>query len=418
MARKAISVLFASILAFGLHAYDLDLVNLKAIDNVAAYTEDLGFAIENRSHLSGWVTDDFWKSAYSRSDLIARMESFYGKICATPEPDNQEYLLLKAIISEYLYHLDAPGYFEDVVDNYGAIDALEKRDYRYKWLLGQFYAKAACPFDAIRQFEYVAERVPRDNLHPQFFHDYAYAQSLALMSASAMRNLELYFKVTGLSSEGDSLYKSLRKSFTAYESGKDLSFDELYVPFESDEGTGFLSRLLGMWLVPQGEWGLAYTGLMNDTSIVKFQSKRIIHSSGETITYSIMMLSSLDDGGEMASKFRESLPNLRQVDIPNDEGAEIYEYSDPMTYPHIGGSHGYLALIRRDYHEGIDAEIERPFRLPKGDGQESTWYYVLKEQYARYRGTITHVILLDTCEYIFEESKKDFFEFIEASEFR
>ncbi len=173
-----------------------------------------------------------------------------------------------------------------------------------------------------------------------------------------------------------------------------------------------------MWLVPQGEWGLSYTGLAKDTSIVKFQSKSIRHSSGSTITYSIMMLSSLGDGGAMAEKFMHGLPNLRQVDIPNDEDAEIYEYDDPGTYPQIGGSHGYLAVIRRDYHEGIEAEIERPFRLPTGDGQESTWYYVLKEQFARYRGTITHVILLDTCEYIFEESKKDFFDFIEASEFR
>lgn len=417
MRKRTAFVVVLLFVSFGLIAHDLQYIDLRSIQNIDLYVDDLKFVSDNREYLGNWVTDNAWKSSYTRAEMVAHIESFYRKVCENPENENQEYLLLKAMLSEYLYHLDETRYFKEVVQNYNNIELLKNHDYRYKWFLGLFYTKAALPFDAIRQYETVLSLVPEDKLHPDFFADYAYSQTLAMMPVSAMKNFERHFAALHVEPD-DHVYNSLKKSMIEYKSGTELEFKNVFYTLAREKDEGLFSRLLGLWLVLKPEWAMKYTGLKDNRLLLHLTSEKIKHKSGNVITYSITLISVLDDDGSLAASFKRSLPNLRPVENPISKNGEYFEYSDPATYSHIGGAHGYLAIIRRDYHEGVEEEIEKPARIMAKSSDSSVRYFRLEEDYRRYPGAITHYILLDSCEYIFDQSKQEFLEFLEKADFR
>lgn len=45
-------------------------------------------------------------------------------------------------------------------------------------------------------------------------------------------------------------------------------------------------------------------------------------------------------------------------------------------------------------------------------------YVQLQKEYRRYKGTITHYLLLDSCNFIFDEAKKEFIKFLNAGDFQ
>ena len=389
---------------------DLKYINVNSIENRSNYKQELMFIWDNQKYLQSFYPDEYWKAEQNRAYYTEYLKNFYKKLSIYPEEGNQEYLLLKAMVAEYLYHLDSTEYFDIAVKDYNSIENLKERDYRYKWFLGKFYTKAAKPYEGIAQYKYVLQRIPEESIYPDFFLDYAYSLGLAMMPESALYYYEKYLQVTKRS-EKIELFEDLKDKMIIDPSIKNLDFENLFYPFKREEGSGLLSKYLGLWLPLRPEWKMQKTGLKDGISIIKIESGEISHEPGNSITYSVLIESILDDK-EGLEKLKESLPSLVKSDLGLDPKFIVYEYSDETVYKSLGGSHGFLVEVTVPYSKESGMKLERPSKVASTGEKKGASYMPFQRQYLRYPGTITHYLLLDTCNYIFEESKEQFITFL------
>jgi len=417
MKKCLLIAVFLTLIDISLFPVDLRYINLGKIENIDNYRQDIGFIIENQDYMRDFVPDDLWKSRYSRSELALVTEAAYQKVCSYPENDNQEYLLLKAAISEYLYNLDELRYYQNTVDSYNAVEKIPACDYRYRWFLGLFYAKSCHPYESIREFQFVTGQFPRETLPSAFFADYAYAQVLALMPLHAIENFDYVFSTTDKRANNE-LYNALVKRFVTYDGKEEIGFNDLFFPQERENNSsGIFSRLLGVWIKLNPDWRVGYSGLKDNIFGFRIGSQKIRHKSGKDITYSILIFSVLDSDGSIENDYQKTLPNLVPVEFFGDDKFSVYEYGSPNIYRDIGGSHGYFVKITCDYSVDAELEIEKPSMVKMKNSKGVTYLHFEKE-YRRYKGTITHYILLDSCNFIFDESKREFIDFLNSSDFQ
>jgi len=241
--------IFALLFAFAnIFCVDIQYIDTAKIKKVQKYADELDFLYKNAPFLNGFIPDEYWKAPISKAEYRERLKGILKILAEYPENKNQEYLLLKAYVCEALYHLDADDSYEETVRAYNVIDKLKDKDYRYKWFLGSFYARAGKPFEAIKQFEYILERIPREKLHPYCIADYAYAELLAFMPKRAIADLLYYYDATGLDSTTNEMLRSLQDDFIDYKDGEEVPFTEVFRPVERESGKGFFGNLDGVEL--------------------------------------------------------------------------------------------------------------------------------------------------------------------------
>ena len=404
-------------LAVSLYPADFRYLNISAIMNIEEYENEFLFVANNQEYLKYYTSDDLWKTELSKAEYIEKLEELYFRIEEFPEPENQEYLLLKAMVSEYLYNLDAPEYFQKTVDNYMAVESLEARDYRYKWMLGLFYASAAKPFDSIKQFDFVLSKIPKEYLHPDFFCDYAYALCLANMPENALLNYEFYFELTGTDPASNGLYNSIKKDLLDGPELLEPEFDDFFRYSLREDSEGFFSRFYGCYLAVSRDWRMEPFVSDNRTAVVSFTPPKVWHISGAEISYTILCMSELDNPSSWES-IKAKMPNPQRVDLGLPGNYEVYEISDENIYQHMGGGRGYYAFIEREYSADGALELEAPVRYEFGDSSSQVKYLILPDEYLRYPGKIYHLVLLDTCGFIFSESKEVYIKFLSDSMFK
>ena len=382
--------------------FDIQYIDTSKIKKVQKYADELDFLYKNAPFLSGFIPDEYWKAPISKAEYREKLKGILKILSEYPENKNQEYLLLKAYVCEALYHLDADDSYEETVRAYNAIDKLKDKDYRYKWFSGLFYAHAGRPFEAIKQFEYILERIPREKLHPDFIADYAYAELLALMPKRAISDLLYYYDATGLDPAKDKLLLNLQGNFIDYKDGEEVPFTEVFLPVERESGKGFFSRLLGLWLPLASDDQPRFSNL-SDGSVsiqIRVPIKAVQYSDS---TYSIMITSFLSNDKKV-TRIIESLPNRKKITFAVSDQYEIYEYSNTQEYIRFGGMHGLLAIVRAPYNRALETEIEEPLKASSSGDAQGFHILPFKKEYNRYKGELIHIILLDSAESFYKES--------------
>ena len=380
--------------------FDIQYIDTSKIKKVQKYADELDFLYKNAPFLSGFIPDEYWKAPISKAEYREKLKGILKILSEYPENKNQEYLLLKAYVCEALYHLDADDSYEETVRAYNAIEKIKDKDYRYKWFLGSFYARAGRPFEAIKQFEYILERIPREKLHPDFIADYAYAELLALMPKRAISDLLYYYDATGLDPAKDKLLLNLQGNFIDYKDGEEVPFTEVFRPVERESGKG--SRLLGLWLPLASDDQPRFSNL-SDGSVsiqIRVPIKAVQYSDS---TYSIMITSFLSNDKKV-TRIIESLPNRKKITLAVSDQYEIYEYSNTQEYIRFGGMHGLLAIVRAPYNRALETEIEEPLKASSSGDAQGFHILPFKKEFNRYKGELIHIILLDSAEGFYKES--------------
>ena len=381
--------------------FDIQYIDTSKIKKVQKYADELDFLYKNAPFLNEFIPDEYWKAPISKAEYREKLKGILKILSEYPENKNQEYLLLKAYVCEALYHLDADDSYEETVRAYNAIDKLKDKDYRYKWFSGLFYAHAGRPFEAIKQFEYILERIPREKLHPDFIADYAYAELLALMPKRAISDLLYYYDATGLDSASNKLLRSLQDDFIDYKDG-DVPFTEVFLPVERESGKGFFSRLLGLWLPLASDDQPRFSNLSDGSVSIQIRVP-IKAAQYSDSTYSIMITSFLSNDKKV-TRIIESLPNRKKITFAVPDRYEIYEYSNPQEYIRFGGMHGLLAIVRASYNRALETEIEEPLKVSSSGDAQGFHILPFKKEFNRYKGELIHIILLDSAEGFYKES--------------
>ncbi len=418
-------VIIVILLLHGLSTYSIGLwmINTGNLPNLSRYEELLDFAGQNEQYISSFIPDEYWKSTYSRKQFTDKLVTLYELLCQeSNDPDNQDLWLLKGLVCHYLYNLDQLQYGQTAISNYNNVSDLPGHDYRFKWMLGIHYAKAARPFEAIEQFSFVADRIAEDQLHPLFWKDFGYAAFLALMPAKAMNYFELAAKYGKQKLEDNSIYENIKENIIAPPVGEAINKEDLYKAYERKEGLGLLSRALGIWIPIEKSWKLTMKDYTDNKSLLFITPDSIKSKGGQEVSYTIALFFIANDG-QIEDEWMKSYPDYQLTDDLELAGNyRVYEYKDPNVYANMGGSHGYVAFSASSYPSRPGESIEAPSKfywpetkkIVSSNDSGSGSYIPLNKEFSRLRGSLHYVFLLDTSNLIFEESKQEFIRFLKG----
>lgn len=426
---KKVFLIFVMLAVMGgsLFSADLRYINLNAIKDMNAFSDELNYALLNQNAMRWWVSDDAWNNPTPKSDVASVLRDLYVKLSEHADPENQEYLLLKAVISDFLYNFDEPGFFEVTKANYLAIETLPERDYRYKWFLGTFLGNACKGPEAVDCFRYILDQIPENALVPDFFWDYGNVLYQAMMPSSAKHAFDTYALYSGYDIANNQMYRNVCNLLPEYDMDdvENIVSDYIFQPHNRDGRQGKLSKLYGIWYSPDEEWTVNQSGL----TVVKHTevySSAPITKNGRNITYSVLLIDELApsypecSAADTLESVRQGYTTVTEVNLfPDKPAIRVYELKEPSRYTECGGAHGYAVFVESGYEPDAERIFEKPFDInasgTKGDG--GVTYYRVMPMYTRFKGTTAHFILLDSCEAIWEESSSAFLEFLKTCEF-
>ncbi|MCR4939162.1 MAG: hypothetical protein K5930_03510 [Treponemataceae bacterium] len=419
--KKSFVLLCMVFLFSSIHAAELSCINYDNLKNFEAYRNDFIFAYNHQDYFSSYVFDDYWNLNYSRAECVDKLTSLYQLILEKEEPENQDYLLLRGVIAAYLYNLDATEFYSDAVEAFVKIQELPEYDYRCLWFLGNFYVDSLKLEDGLALYNQVTELVPEEYLHPSFFYDYGMALHVASMPMRAMNAFEKYEKYSGNSIKENSIYNFEKNLVHEYD-GSDKDSDMLMLGQIRNGKKGVILRPFGLWFSLPENWDVKLSGFAEKLYMLQ-SNLTAKKSDGVDVGYSTLLISSLSDTIEETSAYKQFLsffdrfPNNWEVSMyPDRQDITVFEYSDASMYPDLGGAHGYAVLVVKPWMEGADLEMETCLDVSR-QMEEGTQFYTMRDFYKRYKGYAVHFFILDTCEAILEESKEQFFDFLDTCQF-
>ncbi len=394
-------------------AIGIELINIPNIPGFEEFNEEIQFIFQNEFYFDVYVPDEYWKYDSSKQDLANEVTHFAEILEGLDNSkQNQDLALLKGLLYFYLYNLDQPGSLNKAIHQMEIIGNYSNPDYRYIWFLAAIQSASTESYKAIDNFQYIENRIPEDKIHPRFWYDYAIASSLAFMPSKALDCYEKLGKYSDYDLQNDKFYIDLRDNFIRASSDDFIDKNELFTFYNYENGPGVISRQLGIWMPLKNSWYPMLADYKNHFSAIKFSSEPIINEDTvDGISYTITTFF-FHNTDSILSKFNSIAPNVEEIrNSEFDPMFTVLEISEPEKYPHMGGAHGYVVIYEKDISNSKTIDIEKPIEMEyEKDG--SPKYFHLDKNYLRLDGKISYVFLLDSCEFIFEESKKDFIEFI------
>jgi len=419
MRNKLKTLIFILLLAFSTTCY----ANIEAI-NFSNFPDDQKFQDEvNNFFKIVMYVDHYtpeWKYPISKEIIIEQLKKLEKqtaeKIASSPQ--NIDLRLFHVILLHYLYNLHDIENFNKIKEKIASLKKDFPYEYRPYWLYGKHLAQAAEPVAAINEYKYVLNLISdKTKLHPAFLEDYAEACYFSNMFKTSLEALEIASKIRNEPIDSYNMYKSLKKAFIASNIEDKYDKKECWIFIKSGDQYVILSRMLGLNIPVNEKWKINYADYQKRGTALFIVPDEIISKKGKSISITISIFPSTEDitFDEFISSFIKKPKAVNRGEkIISGQSVVIYEYSNPEIYQNLGGSHGYYAFLRLPYPNQPGIKIEVPSEIITSSEQSGqVRYFAVKDIPDRFKHDVYICIMLDSCNEIFEESKKFYFELLE-----
>jgi hypothetical protein len=417
MIRIALILLFSSSFLYGYS--NVNAIDFSKISYPKSLQNEVDFLRNNDGIYNHWVHN--WTASVSKEKVTEKLTLLYRELEKLPAK-NVEAELLLGDIAHYLYNMEEDAYYQKAVDHYRAAQTISQEDYRVYWFLGNHYALSDQQVLSIQTYKVAFKYLPRPTPHELFWADYAVACANANMQSTARYAAHQSSKLAGAESyiekeilpvttnalhapPPDTTIKSSDMWITCGREGKELLIN---------------NYLLGIRVAFDTTWKSSAGDYKDYKAYVTFKPNAVTaKKNGKKINYSILVLTQAVSNNltleQFLEKFIAGYKNRKPVkfNIGNISDCMAYEIIEPSMYTDIGGGHMYAIAIERNLPAYPGMAIEEPQDLPKSGKGSGMTYYRSNRSFGRLSNKLYYLILLDSCEYIHEESLAVFEDFLE-----
>lgn len=398
--------------------------NVNAIDfSKIAYPKTLqdriDFLRNNDGIYNHWV--HYWHETVSKETVIGNLKSLYAELEKLPAK-NVETELLLGDIAHYLYNLEIDAYYQKAIGHYQAAETISPSDYRVYWFLGNHYALSDQQVLSIQTYKRAFTYLPKPSPHQLFWADYAVACANANMQSTARYAAHQSSMLAGSESYVEKqIIPATTNALHAPPADTTIKSSDMWIPC-GKEGKKILvnNYLLGMRVAFDTTWKSSTSDYESQKAYVTFKPNGITAKKNrKKIDYSILVFAQGVNNDltleQFIDKFTDNYKDRKPVrfkvgDISN---CMAYEITEPTMYTNVGGGHMYAIVLERNLPEYPGMAIEVPQDLPKSGKSPGVTYYRSNRSFGRLSNKLYYLILLDSCEYIHDESLAVFKDFLE-----
>lgn len=383
--------------------------NIRNI-NIQKITQDTGLlnayeqVMDYLPYYEDWNSE--WKFHQSKKEIEVFLEKKYNRFNQLKNKNAETHMLL-GTIAAYLYNLDAANAAERSDEQYKAAIQKDSSDYRGYWFLGKHFAMSARFKQGYEMFNKAQQHLPSTPSR-EFWNDYAMMYYLVGMPAHALTAVH---KAEQLSPQTPGKFEifqktSLEEHLQSPDPNGQYAEDEIW-SYDQKDSTRIISHALGMKFTLDQPWEVKLLGPYNKQFSVLVMVPRGVLFNGEEILPTLLVNCYLSTDESATKNHLDAIANstsgrFKQLNKTPGifPGEKVYRLDDPDTNPACGGEVLYAICFEKDAPENPGIKLENPSFI-NGSG-----IYRMQQKYTRFKGKIHYMILLESCQGIFEESYK------------
>lgn len=372
---------------------------------------------DHQKYTISWVPE--WKFDVSRDSVIGELKDFDSFLTAVPEK-NYDTSLLKGIVKMNLYNFDEIDY--STVDEYlNQIKEKYPDEYRTWWMTAFFY-NGASPyraFDEISKAEELRGGLTRlDDFVIDFLTDYVYISLTCGMNQHANYAFSCLCNYTKREPESYPYYEMLKSRMIESSIENSYKNNEVWNVTKIGDKICIESSMLGVSIkTDENQQGQIF-GFEKGFSYMFLQSPVFKFGENNTTTTTLAIYFY---AGQTEAEVSESMNRTVQKTDPNGKVTPLgnYKINDFLAHYYIyenseiykddrNGMKLEFIIFTVPYNEfsGISFEKQVDFlNSATSVDSENIKYYQVKKQLKRLDTPVTCMILLDSCNAVFEESQ-------------
>ncbi|TFF33565.1 tetratricopeptide repeat protein [Mucilaginibacter psychrotolerans] len=410
--KNIVAVLSAMAAATNAFA-NVNAIDFSKIPDAAKLAPQITFLKTNYRLYNHWVHD--WQYDIPKEKTVNTLTSLYQALEKNTAKNEETYLLL-GDIAHYLYNMEIEEYYQKALDNYKQAQLLAAGDYRAYWFMGNHYSLSARQLDGFDAYATALKLLPADAKSPEFWADYSVACTNAGMVSTARYAASRAAKIDdGMQHLDEQLLPIAPAYYKAAPPDTTLQAKDIWTTYTNSSKVVLDNWLMGIKVAIDSSWSLKAGGYDHHLSYLVLNPTLATDAKGKKIGYTMLFMMKHAEPGETLQGYLDKLTskytNRKPVSFTAGGFSSMlaYEINDPASYRDIGGGHFYEVAIERDAPEFPGMKLEKPAETPtNGDNSGQVNYYRAEQKYARAKGKIFYLILLDTCGNIFDQSVKTF----------
>lgn len=386
----------------------IDHIDSRKITSDLKLLSAFNFVKENQQYYNHWVPQ--WQYDKPKEEIIKKLREIYQSFKSLND-EQIEVNLLQGDLAHYLYNLDDTAYFNIAVIKYEKAKSIDPKDYRSYWFMGYHFSQSNVPDKGIENLMTAKKLLPAQE-PADFWNDFAWATAIANMPSNSMFAMDRVKAIDGKSGNFENqLGDVIRKRIVPVDKLKPYPKDEIWDGF-AGKFTTFISRPLGLKLLLDSTWSISVFDYQKNQGVMIIKPSAINSKKSGKINYTIALLirtvSETEKLEDYLEIFTSKYKNKKKINFSNKyEKTVAFEMTDETMYKEIGGAHLYMVGVERKEPAYPGLLLENPFSIPKNDTPGLS-FYKANDLKGRFKGRIFYAIILDSCEFIHEESLQVF----------
>jgi hypothetical protein len=348
-------------------------------------------------------------------DKLADDLGILGKALQS-DTSNHELQLLTGLVAHFAYNVNDEAAFQIAKDNLTKAASADPSDIRGEWFLGVHQCQSLQVVDGMNRLLNLEEKVK--NLPPDFWDDYITCASVSVLPAHTLRAIDRVVAPGQTPERFESLLQIANSRYKTADLTKTVTAREAWTAEKlSSDHMSFTSRLCGVSFAVNGNWELQINDVTN--GICSATSSPPAKKGEAAATFLLMARTptagqSVDDFAmSFATKHSAKVTTASDLPCPAERCVSL-DVVVPDMYPKQGGGHILLVAFERDQPRYDGLSFEQPEGPPMKKGQEGPVAFHVEPNFRRVPGKLYYLVLLDSNQQIFANSKPEFESFLKS----
>lgn len=252
---------------------DLSAIHTQGLPQTASVMSAFDNAQQLESYTDHWVAN--WSYPIPKQAAAEHLGMDLGilKAAVKEHPDNEELLLLTALVAHYAYNVDAGDVYDLVLQSLTEAAKLRPSDIRPEWFRADFICQTDSPVPGANAFLALEAAHRRQDLPAAFWDNYMACTLVTNMPAHVLRAADNLAEMNAASNDLRTFYTKLaRNSFVSVDPKKNYDAKEAWYSTSAASDWDFTSTACGLRLRVPSTWRVDRLELDKDICAAVFST--------------------------------------------------------------------------------------------------------------------------------------------------
>lgn len=364
-------------------------------------------------YVSSWTPE--WQYPVPREEVATRLTADLGflSLAVKNHPENENLLLLTALIAHYAYNVDVNGSFDTATKALAEAEVLSPSDLRPSWFRASLVCQSGQPAPGFQQFLAIESAHPWDRLPIAFWDDYLDCAMVNGMPAHALRAANYLDQLHAPpSKERTYLVQTARSLFAPFDPTKRYPPQDAWAGGKLGPDVVFTSTTCGMQIRAHGDWIVNDLALNKGACLAYFATGPYKATAGR-MEPSILVVAERPHDNETLEQFAQSFATkgtFRPFTPSRCPASACIGLTGvrPGLYGKEGDGQEQIVVFERDEPQFPGLIFESPLHESTTASSGASGVLRPDQIPERIPGKIYYLVALDTSSSIAEPAVKDF----------